>query len=88
MLAFSYIIKHIITNKYKNFVYIFIHYLKMWKKKHLNPYLIRIQIYIYMIDLSLVFTNLYKINVKNKTMNLYSTFYVLFIRNKKTKNLR
>lgn len=41
-----------------------------------------------MIDLSLVFTNLYKINVKNKTMNLYSTFYVLFIRNKKTKNLR
>lgn len=58
------------------------------KKKHLNPYLIRIQIYIYMIDLSLVFTNLYKINVKNKTMNLYSTFYVLFIRNKKTKNLR
>lgn len=32
MLAFSYIIKHIITNKYKNFVYIFIHYLKMWKK--------------------------------------------------------
>jgi hypothetical protein len=33
--------------------------------------------------------NLYKLNVKNKNTNLYSRFYILFIRNqsKMTKNL-
>ena len=32
--------------------------------------------------------NLYKINVKYKTMNLYNKFYILFVHNKKmTKNL-
>jgi hypothetical protein len=32
--------------------------------------------------------NLYKVNVKNKNINLYCTFYILFIRNqrKTTKN--
>jgi hypothetical protein len=29
--------------------------------------------------------NLYKLNVKNKNMNLYNGFYILFIRNQRKK---
>jgi hypothetical protein len=94
MLVFSYIINHIITNKYK-ILYRFLCTIFSLNEKsekttesvsssYSNSYIYHLKKYIWHIW-GLFFINIYKINVENKTMNLHSTFYILFVRNQRKK---
>jgi hypothetical protein len=91
MLIFSYLINQIITNKNKILYNWFMHYLlPTTKRRKLSEsiYVSISEFYIYyltryVITLRFTFINLYKLDAKNKNMNLHISFYILFIHNKR-----
>ena len=90
MVIISYIIKHIITNKnkilHKLFYALFAPYNKKSEK---NTEFVSESIPNFISIIwenigwiwGLPFLNLYKLNAQNKNTNLYTRFYILFIRN-------